>query len=332
MKRYFLCYSIFLMSVFLSIKGHAQVQPTQLDSKAKKQVIEQICEGLKSNYIFLDTALRMNSFIRQQFSAGAYDTIKNPTVFASTLTKDLRSVYHDIHMSIRYDPLFQVASDKKDPDAEKQLQQRRLNFRKRMNFGFDKVEMLPGNIGYLKMNGFFELDDDTKAMALAALRFVSNSHVLIIDLRNNMGGEPSTVSFICSFFFKNKTHLNDLYSRRDKSLTPYWTTPDSLFSGLNTVPIYVLTSRETYSGSEELTYDLQTQKRATIIGDTTGGGAHPVEPHAVGSGIVANIPYARAINPITKTNWEGTGVIPDIKTAPENALDTALNMIKNNGH
>lgn len=331
MKYHFIRYSIFLLLILLVVKVNAQQQSVQLDSKAKKQVIEQICDELKSNYIFLDTALRMNSFIRQQLKSGVYDTIKNSEAFASALTKDLLSVYHDGHLFIRYDPQFPVSTDSKDPDAEKKLQQRRLDFRKRVNFGFDKAEMLPGNVGYLKIGGFFESDNDTRAMVLAALRFVSNSHTLIIDLRNNMGGDPDMVSYICSFFFKNKTHLNDIYSRQDKSFTSHWTTPDTLFSNLNAIPIYILTSHITFSAGEEFTYDLQTQKRATVIGEPTGGGAHPVSPHPVSNGFVANIPFARAINPVTKTNWEGKGVTPDIKTAPENALDTALEMIKNKG-
>ncbi|WP_183558015.1 S41 family peptidase [Mucilaginibacter sp. SP1R1] len=169
-------------------------------------------------------------------------------------------------------------------------------------------------------------------MVVAALRFVSNSQYLILDLRDNRGGDPDMVNYVCGFFFKTRTHLNDLYERRNKSATAYWTAPNSILNTLKTIPIYVLTSNKTFSAGEELTYDLQTQKRAIVIGDTTGGGAHPVQPFAVENGFVANIPFARAINPITKTNWETIGVKPDIAAAADTALDVAIDNIKNIKH
>ncbi|MBB6128984.1 S41 family peptidase [Mucilaginibacter lappiensis] len=332
MKSYFKHYLIFSTLIILSISGFAQVKPVQLDKKIKKQVVEHIVEKLNTNYVYLDTAVKMGEFIRHQLSKGVYDTIKTPAVFAAQLTKDLLSVYHDGHLSVRFYPDLKLDADTKDADAEKKEAERFLKFRKSVNLGFDKAEILPGNIGYLKIRGFFEPDAEAKAMATAALRFVSNSQYLILDLRSNGGGDPDMVKYICGFFFKNRTHLNDLYTRKDKSTAAYWTTPDSILNTLKTIPIYVLTSKKTFSGGEELTYDLQTQKRAIIIGETTGGGAHPVQPFAAGYGFVANIPYARAINPITKTNWEATGVKPDIAVEADKALDTAIVNIKNSQH
>jgi C-terminal processing protease CtpA/Prc len=306
----------------------AQTQATQLTGKIKKQVIECIAEKLNTNYVYRDTALKMGSFIRQQFSKGVYDTIRTPSIFAAQLTKDLLSVYHDGHLSVEYAPGFAESTDIKNPEAEKKQLDRFSKFKKRVNFGFDKAEILPGNIGYLKIGGFFAPDDESKAMAMAALRFISNSRALIIDLRNNMGGDPGMVTYICSFFFKARTHLNDLYTQKNKSTISYWTTPDSSLTALNTIPIYILTSKTTFSAGEELTYDLQSQKRAIIIGETTGGGAHPVQPFATRNGFVANIPFARAINPITKTNWETIGVKPDLIASADAALEAAINNIK----
>jgi hypothetical protein len=316
---------------FLSTKGFGQTQQILLNSKIKKQVIDSISKKLKTNYIYLDTALKMGNFIKHQLNDGAYDTIKTPKVFAAALTKDILSVYHDGHLSIDYNPGFSEGSSIKNPDIEKQQNERRLNFRKRVNFGFEKAEILPGDIGYLKIRGFFPPDRDTKEMTIAALRFISSSEALIIDLRNNGGGDPDMVSYICSFFFTNRTHLNDLYVRKENSTTSYWTTPDTTLRALNTIPIYILTSKETFSAGEELTYDLQTQKRAIVIGETTGGGAHPVQPYAGGNGFVANIPFARAINPVTKTNWETVGVKPDVEIAADKALDAALSKITASG-
>jgi len=318
-------FALLLTTMFIA---NAFAQSNQFDNQAKKQVVDHIAAALKTNYVYLDTAVKMGEFIKQQFKAGAYDTIKTPTVFATKLTKDILSVYPDGHLSIEYNPELSESLGKNNPEAEKKPSDRMLAFRKRVNFGFDKAEILPGNIGYLKIGGFFAPDKESKEMTNAALKFISNSQTLIIDLRNNMGGSPDMVSYICSFLFKQRTHLNDLYTRKDNSTTAYWTTPDTTLNTLNTIPIYILTSKKTFSAGEELTYDLQTQKRAIVVGEVTGGGAHPVQPFAAGNGFIANIPYARAINPVTKTNWEAKGVKPDINVSSDDALETALNKIK----
>jgi hypothetical protein len=303
----------------------ANAQMVNLTKQAKAQTVAKITASLKQNYIYLDTAITMGRFIQQQLTAGSYDTVQTPAVFASRLTADLLSVYHDGHLSISYDPAFTTASGKMDTVMENN---RMLRFRKRVNFGFDKAEVLPGNIGYLKIGGFFKPDSSARAMTMAAFRFVSNSQSLIIDLRNNMGGDPAMVSFICGLFFNKKTHLNDLYSRKDKTTTAYWAVPDTTITMFYNIPVYILTSNHTFSAGEELTYDLQTQKRALVIGEATAGGAHPVQPFIVGNGFIANVPFARAINPITKSDWESAGVKPDKDVPAEHALEAALDLIR----
>jgi len=310
-----------LMALYYLI-GHAQT--VKLTRQVKSETVENIAASLKENYIYLDTAIRMGNFIRQQLNSGSYDTITMPEVFASRLTTDLLSIYHDGHLSVSYAPAFTNVQGKTDTALERS---RMLKFRKRVNFGFDKAEILPGNIGYLKIGGFFEPDPAAKAMTLAAFRFVSNSESLIIDLRNNMGGDPRMVSFICGFFFDRKTHLNDLYSRKDGSTTAYWAIPDTTLTTLQTTPIYILTSSRTFSAGEELSYDLQMQKRALIVGEITGGGAHPVQPFPVGQGFIANVPYARAVNPVSGTDWESIGIKPDKSAPADLALEAVLDMI-----
>lgn len=319
-------YKLILLLLLICIcEINATAQTTKLTKRVKVTIVENISKSLKENYIYLDTAIKMGGFIKQKLKSGAYDSIQTPAVFASKLTADLLSIYHDGHLSIDYEPTSNTPTGTIDTEKEKV---RMLKFRKRVNFGFDKAEILPGNIGYLKIGGFFEADKAAKEMTLAAFRFVSNSEFLIIDLRNNKGGDPSMVSYICGFFLKQKTHLNDLYSRRDQSTTAYWAIPDATLKLLYSIPVYILTSNRTFSAGEELTYDLQTQKRAIVIGESTGGGAHPVRPFAIGNGFIANVPYARAINPITKSDWESVGVRPDKDVSADKALDTALDMIK----
>jgi retinol-binding protein 3 len=301
-----------------------QAQTVQLTKTLKSGVVGSLSKSLLANYVYLDTAKKMASFIGQQLRSGAYDTIQSGSVFAARLTSDLLSVYPDGHLSISVDPSSAKPSGAPDTLGE---QARRLQFKKRVNYGFEKAEILPGNIGYLKIGGFFPSDSDVKMMTLAAFRFVSNARVLVLDLRENHGGDPRTVSYICGFLFPSKTHLNDLFTRSDQSTEEFWAVPDSSLTALQTVPVYVLTSKQTFSAGEELSYDLQTQKRATIIGEVTGGGAHPVRPFPIGSGFTANIPFARAINPVTKQNWEAVGVHPDIVVPAADALSTAVKVI-----
>jgi retinol-binding protein 3 len=155
------------------------------------------------------------------------------------------------------------------------------------------------------------------------MAFVAHTDALIFDLRDNGGGDPAMVAFIASYLFDRHTHLNDLYNRRENSTEQYWTLPYVPGERLPKQPVFVLTSSHTFSGAEEFCYDLKTQKRATIVGETTGGGAHPVGGHTVADYFMIGVPFAKAVNPVTKTNWEGTGVEPDVKVSAADALTTA---------
>ena len=159
--------------------------------------------------------------------------------------------------------------------------------------------------------------------ATAAMNFLANVDALIVDLRDNGGGDPKMVAFVSSYLFSTRTHLNDLWTRKTSSTQEYWTleVPGKRLGGEK--PVYVLTSKRTFSGAEEFTYNLKNLKRATIVGETTGGGAHPVSGHRVDEHFMIGVPFARAINPVSKTNWEGVGVEPDVKVSAADALSTA---------
>jgi tetratricopeptide (TPR) repeat protein len=156
------------------------------------------------------------------------------------------------------------------------------------------------------------------------MQFVSNVDALIIDLRRNGGGNPATIQYICSYFFAERTHLNSLYWRQGDRTEEFWTLDDVEGAKMPIVPIFVLTSRRTFSGGEEFAYNLKTRKRATLIGETTGGGANPGGGFPLPEGFSMFVPTGRAINPVTGTNWEGTGVEPDIACASDEAYDLAL--------
>jgi hypothetical protein len=290
-----------------------------LDAALRKQVIDSIQSSLTEYYVDTGLAQRMNDALQAHARAGDYDHITNGEEFASKLTLDLRAVSHDRHLQVVFTP-FKMSHGSGTPTAQDIARIHEWVLRK--NCGFDKVEILPDNIGYIKFDGFMP-PDDCASTAIAAMAFVAHADALIFDLRDNGGGDPAMIAFIASYLFDHPAHLNDLYNRHEGSTTQYWTLPYVPGIRMPRQPAFVLTSKHTFSGGEEFCYDLQALKRATLVGETTGGGAHPVAPHAVADYFAVNVPFAKAVNPVTKTNWEGTGVVPDVKVSADDALATA---------
>ncbi|OOG51596.1 hypothetical protein B0E50_00190 [Rhodanobacter sp. C01] len=292
---------------------------------------------MKANYVFPAVADKVAVELSANDAHGAYNGSKTTDAFATTLTADLSKAGQDRHLRVLYDPSFKASpGDQKAPTQEDVDETRK--FVLHMGFGIAKVERLPGNVGYLDLRAFPPAEFVTGAYA-SAMNLLSGTDALILDLRLNGGGDPVSVANFLSYFFTegDSRHLNDLYWRHDNSTQQYWTMP--VAGARYTKPVYVLTSAYTFSGGEECAYDFQTQKRATLVGQTTGGGANPGDEFSLGHGFVAFIPTGRAINPITKTNWEHVGVKPDVavaaadamKTAYASILETLIRKTKDNG-
>jgi retinol-binding protein 3 len=291
----------------------------------RKLVIENSIARLNDTYVFPEVAKKMEQSVRARAAKGEYDSITSARELADKLTADFREVSKDKHLGVRYSnaPIPDRAPNQFATPEE--LEQQKA-FAVKVNYGFEKVERLQGNIGVIDVRGFMppEIGGET---ASAAMNFVANTDALIVDLRFNGGGEPSMVAFLTSYLFDDSTHLNDIWTRSDNSTQQWWTSsfvPGRRFGGKK--PLYVLTSSRTFSGGEEFAYNLKNLQRATIVGETTGGGAHPVNGVKVSEHFEIGVPFARAISPITKTNWEGTGVAPDVSVPAAQALDTAYLM------
>ena len=294
---------------------------TLIDSTDRKAVIKSLGEQLKANYIFPDIAEKAAKTLSANASSGAYDGTKTTKAFAVALTKDLQSVSEDLHFRVDYDPMFRAEPDDNKPATKEELDEER-QVAEHMGFGIAKVERLPGNVGYLDVRGFLPADFVTVAYG-AAMNLLSGTDAMILDLRQNDGGDPSAVAALLSYFFAagDSRHLNDLYWRSGNRNQEFWTMP--VAGARYAKPVYVLTSPATFSGGEECAYDFQTQKRGVLVGQTTGGGANPGAGFSVGHNFVVFIPTGRAINPITKTNWEHVGVKPDVAVPAADALKTA---------
>jgi len=294
-----------------------------VDAATRAAVLEGALKYLNSYYVFPETAKKMEQAIRERVQKKEYDQITSSITLASTLTTHLQEVSHDKHLRVRYshEPIPERRNSG-EPTAEEREQF--LNFLRQTNFGFEKIERLSGNIGYLDLRGFNPAEFGAETV-VAAMNFLANTDSLIIDLRRNGGGDPAMVALISSYLFGSQpVHLNDLYWREGDSTRQWWTLPYVPGKRYGAVKdVYVLTSKYTFSAAEEFTYNLKNLKRATIIGETTGGGANPGGVRRINEHFMIFVPSGRAINPYTKTNWEGTGVTPDVSVPADQALKVA---------
>jgi len=299
-----------------------QAAQAQLSDAEKAQTVESLCRELRARYVFPDVADKAAKELQVQLKVGAYIDAKSGTELATKLTADLNSVCHDAHLRVRYSAEKQPERrDAAVPTAEEVKAYKEMI--RRTNAGFQKVERLPGNIGYFEFTNFMDPGDAERPIQ-ATMDFLSDTDALIIDLRRNGGGSPETVRLLCSYLFDTKpVHLNDLYFRETKKLTEFWTLPKVKGKRYLNKDVYVLTSKRTGSGAEEFSYNLQNLKRATLIGEVTWGGANPGDVIRLNDHFNVFVPSGRAINPYTKTNWEGTGVKPDIAVPAEQALTEA---------
>jgi retinol-binding protein 3 len=317
----------FLAFAVPSPPGTAVAQPTAdlpdivLDDAVRAEVIDALLQKLGGIYVFPDVAKDMDGAIRARKSRGEYDRITGGREFAEALTRHLREVCKDGHLGVEYSAAIIPRESEGRPPSAEDVGRFRENGRRR-NYEFKKVERLDGGIGLLQLDAFYpgEWISDTAA---AAMSFLANSEAIILDLRQNHGFAPTGGTLICSYFFKEETRLSDQFNRAENATRQYWTYSVVPGASLADKDLYILTGRGTFSAPEAFAYDMQALKRATIVGETTGGGAHPTTMHRLADHFSASIPFARSINPVTKTDWEGVGVKPDVPVDADQALLTA---------
>jgi len=291
----------------------------KIDPAMRGRVIDGVVASLNEFYVYPETAKKMEQALRARQKKGEYDAVEDARAFAELLTDHLQQVSHDKHLRVDFSPtVLPKDFTARNPDADARMRTQMEH----ENCLFQKVERLSSNIGYVKFNAFLP-PDICGPTAIAAMNFLGNVDAIIFDLRDNGGGDPRMAALISTYLFDQPTHLNDLYNRKEDASEQFWTLPYVPGKRLAGKPVFVLTSNYTFSAAEEFAYNLKNLKRATIIGETTHGGAHPVSGHRIDDHFVIDVPNARAVNPISKTNWEGTGVEPDIKVPADQALDVA---------
>jgi C-terminal processing protease CtpA/Prc len=292
-------------------------------------VVDTLCDRVERNYVFPDLARTATKAIRKRMSARQYDRITSASEFADSLTAHLQAAVPDLHLRVhyRYEPIpAQMDDDGPPPESEQRRMQERS---RRLNYGFERVERLPGNVGYLDLRQFSS-DPDGQATAVAAMNFLANTDAMIVDLRRNGGGDPQMIATLLTYFVTPGDRLlfNTFYHRAEDKISEYYTSPYVPGPRYTGKPVYVLTSNRTGSAAEEFAYDIQTHELGTLVGAVTAGGANPGGIFRLSDNFAAFIATGRAINPITKTNWEGVGVKPDVAVpageAQRSAYERAL--------
>jgi len=301
---------------------------------AQAELVDTLIAKLNAHYVFPDKAKQVEAVLRQRQREGKYDGITDAKQLAKQLTDDIDGVVHDKHMLVGFSARPVPSEDAVPPppqtraEWEKQVPPAVREKVRASNLGVDKVDRLSSNIGYLQISSFGPAFLVSEKFA-TAMNELADTDGLIIDLRNNGGGGGDSSALLISYFFDERTRLNDTWDRATGVTTQYWT-QDKLdgkrYGGKK--PVLILAGPNTKSAAEAFAYTMQALKRATVIGERTWGGAHAPRLYRLADHFFAAIPSRRTISPITGTNWEGVGVIPDIAAAPDNALAVAQDLLQ----
>src|SRR6185436_14112713 len=304
--------------------AQARIRPDQPDMKVdaatKSAMLDSILDKLDSQYVIPAVGKKTRDAIAARRKRHEYDRITSASELGDSLTSHLRAASHDRHLSVRYsyEPVPMSADTLTAAEQAKEA-----DFFRVRNYGFEQVERLLGNVGYIRLRGFVSSPEAGEAAA-AAMRLMANTDALIIDLRQNGGGNGQMVQLLTTYLLQgDPVHLVNVYSRPDNITFQSWTLPWIPGPRYVGKDVYLLTSKRTFSAAEEFCFNLQNQKRATIVGETTGGGSHPVKFERLSEHFQMSVPYARSMNPDTGLDWEGVGVKPDVAVPANDALKTA---------
>jgi hypothetical protein len=298
----------------------------EISSDTKTIVVNKVADLMKDYFLYPDVGEKSGEYIKAKLKSGDYDSFTDVKKFCSQVTADLREICHDKHLFVFCSPeeAKEVAARKGllPQDEKEKVEKQLYEMGRRTNFGFSKVEILDGNVGYLDLRYVAPLEYAAET-AIGAMKFLSHADAVIIDLRRNGGGGGIGHLLLSYFLGPERAHLIDYYPRASDEPEQYWSYEYVPGKRMPDVDLYFLTSSKTFSAAEELAFNMQQLKRAVIIGETTKGGAHPVDVLIVQGDILLQVSIGETVHPVTRANWEGVGVEPDVKVPAEDALQAA---------
>lgn len=300
-------------------------QETTPTADFKEATVRDLNQMMIDLYVFPEVGKETAAHLDKQLAAGHFDQFETMKAFAEALTTEVQSINKDKHMRVW---LTQPRKAQENtPERLFEERQNHMAYMRNNAGGFKEAKIMEGNVGYFDLRNFAPVELAAE-FADGYMKLLSGADAIIVDMRKNGGGSPDMVQYLCSYFFDKKVHLNSLYFRQGDRTIDFWTLDEVGGTQMPDVPLFVLTSEKTFSGAEEFSYNMQTQKRATLVGQTTGGGANPGGTRPINEKLTVFIPMGKAINPITKTNWEGVGVVPEVMTSPEETMDKAYELAK----
>ena len=304
-------------------------QGTSIDAARRNAVIEGSVKLLLANYLSLDGAERAVANVREGQKRGEYDSITNPARFAELLSRHLADGTKDRHVHVKFgsdrtpDPLATSSETKEDVAQLRREAQAD-------GYGIGKPRVLKGNVGYLEFKRFYRPEMAGDALA-AAMKKLAQTDALIVDVRGCHGGDPLMVVLAASWFFDGRPrHWSDMFRRFDDTMTQYWTASWLPGTRYPDKPLYVLTAERTFSAPESFAYELQQTRRATIVGEVTGGGAHSGAWFPLDDRFSIFIPLSRYKSATSGGDWEGVGIKPDVACPASEALDRAHRLALDN--
>ena len=306
----------------------AREKPPVVDAKLRQNLINKIVEELRAKYVLPEKTKAIESYLLTKLQKGDYDKIENVRELASALTTDLRTAGKDLHLFVTYDPALERALLAAPITPSVDLQElppspERLTELRHSNYNFRRLEIMGGNVGYLELRSFVDLNY-SKDTAAAAMNFLANADAVIIDLRSNPGGFINTQNFLASYFYGvDPVELLSRYHREGDVTVKEWTLREVPGKRMPHTDVYLLTSRETGSAGEGFSFILQQRKRATVIGEKTSGGGYGNKETPIGNGFVFFISVFRPFDGRTGRGWQDVGVIPDLNVSAERALSMA---------
>ena len=311
---------IALVIVFVSITS-LTAQNKEITKKEKREIIQLVSENLLETYIDIDIAKEMTSALKSNIKTNKYKSITNPDEFSKLVTEDLQKVSKDLHLKLNFEPK-RIAQKKRVMPEEMKINREKMMAMRmaEINYGFTEVKVLNGNIGYLNLRMFADIKY-AKDAATAAMSFLSNTNAIIIDLRTNGGGVPNMMQLLSSYFTDAKpVLLSNFYERKTNSKTQLFTFETVDGKRMTNKPLYILTSEKTFSAAEAFTYTLKHLDKAVVVGEITKGGANRTKRINLNNDFSISVPYIKSIHPVTKSNWEGVGIQPTIKTSKKDAF------------
>lgn len=297
-----------------------------LTAAQRRVAIDEIAAAVRAKYVLPDGAPAIEKRLRDSLAAGRYD-VDTPGAFAERVSEDLRQSSGDGHMYLTVDPAQYALTRnaKGDPEADPAVAAYWRRLADRSNHGLPETRILPGNVRYLKVAGFRWVDDASGPAYDAAARFLRDGDAIVIDLRGNGGGSHGAVRYLVSHFLAPGTLELTLL---EAGKPPFQSRAlDYLPAGrLTGRPLYVLIDGRTGSAAEAFAYDVQQFKLGTLIGAKTAGAANNNGFTPIAPGFMLSVSYGRPVHPVSQSNWEGTGVVPDVAVAPDQALETAQSL------